>query len=86
VNLQLRPVSYGLFLIALFAARVCAQSTGTISGFVTDQSGALVPNARVTATLVEQNVSRSVESNTNGFYIFNALPPGSYTITAEITG
>ena len=53
VNLQLRPVSYGRFLIALFAARVCAQSIGTISGFVTDQSGALVPKARVTATLVE---------------------------------
>ncbi len=63
-----------------------AQVTGTVSGFVTDPSGASVPQAMVTATRVEQNVSRTAESNAEGFYNFRALQPGTYTVTAEKTG
>ena len=63
-----------------------AQITGTISGFVTDPSGAIVPHAAVTALLTGQGVSRSGESNGEGFYSFDALFPGAYTLTVEKTG
>src|SRR5208337_1208240 len=63
-----------------------AQVTGTLSGYITDPTGAAVPNASVTATLVQQNVTRTVESNAEGFYNFAALAPGVYTLTAEKAG
>jgi hypothetical protein len=65
---------------------VMGQATGTISGFVTDPTGSPVPSAKVTAVQVEQDIQRIVETNTDGFYTFNALPPGDYSITAEKAG
>src|SRR5689334_18318308 len=73
-------------LILAAAMPLAAQVTGTISGFVTDPSGAAVASAKVTATLVQQQTQRSVEANEEGFYTFNALAPGEYTITAERPG
>ena len=63
-----------------------AQVTGSISGFVKDQTGAAVPGATVTATLVSQNLSISAESNAEGFYQLTAVQPGLYTVTAEKSG
>ncbi len=76
------------FTIALVILPVCvsAQVTGTISGYIVDPSSAAVPQATVTATLVQQNITRTVESNTEGFYNFAALAPGVYTLTAEKQG
>ena len=80
----------GLIVIALlglsFPSVLRAQITGTISGFVTDPSGAIVPHATVTAILTEQGVNRPGESNGEGFYSFEALLPGAYTLTVEKTG
>ena len=69
-------------LIAL-PATLIAQSTGTISGFVRDPSGAALPGSRVTAVYAEQQVQRTAETNGEGFYTFNGLPPGEYSVTAE---
>ena len=63
-----------------------AQSTGTISGFVTDASGAPVPSASVTALLVEQQVRRTSQTGTDGFFNFTALLPGEYTLIVEKQG
>ena len=63
-----------------------AQTTGTISGYVTDPTGAAVQRGTVTAKLVDQNVVRTVQSNIAGFYVFNALPPGTYTVATEASG
>lgn len=63
-----------------------AQVTGSISGSVKDPSGAAVPGAKVTATLVTQNFSTSVDSNSEGFYQFTALQPGAYSLTVEKSG
>ena len=68
------------------AGALRAQSTGTISGFVTDPTGAVIPGAPVTATLVDQQVTRTAQSNESGFYIFNAMLPGNYTLAAEKAG
>ena len=73
-------------LICAAGMPLLAQSTGTINGNVTDATGGLVPAATVTATLVDQQVRRSVATGADGYYSFSALPPGRYSIAAEKTG
>lgn len=59
---------------------------GQISGLVTDNSGAVVPGATVTA-LNEGNLSRQgIRSDANGYYVFPHLVVGVYTISAELKG
>jgi hypothetical protein len=60
--------------------------TGTISGFVTDPSGAAVPGAKVTAALVQRNVARTIVTDELGGYLFPSMPPGAYTLEVEKTG
>src|SRR5579872_2845685 len=60
--------------------------SGTIYGFVSDESGAVVPLARVTARNTETNYTRSTETATGGDYRFASLPLGPYTLTVEKTG
>lgn len=73
---------------ALFAFTVVAlgQNTGTISGTVQDQSGAVVAGANVKAQNPATSFSRETTSATNGFYRFDQLPVGAYTISVEATG
>jgi hypothetical protein len=83
---RLRNLATGLFLALLIPLTAAAQGTGTISGFVTDPSGSAVPDTKVTATQVEEQIERTVMTNAEGFYTFNAMPPGDYTMVAEKTG
>src|ERR1035437_5312007 len=63
-----------------------AQSTGNISGYVRDASGASVTGANVTEVMTEQQTTRTTQTDAQGFYNFIALPPGHYTITFEAQG
>jgi hypothetical protein len=81
-----RPAWLMLSLLLCFSGSLRAQVTGTISGYVTDPSGAAIPGAKVTATSVEQNVTRTAESNAEGFYNFPAMVPGTYTVSTEKSG
>lgn len=63
-----------------------AQSTGTISGFVRDPSGAALPGTSVTAVMAEQRTTRTMQTNAQGFYNFVALPAGHYVITFKAKG
>ena len=77
------------FLIAvLLSSSVVAfgQTTGTISGTVTDEKGAVIPNASVTARNTERNMSRSLTTSSDGNYRFENLPVGPYEVTVESTG
>jgi hypothetical protein len=60
--------------------------TGSISGLVTDPTGATVPEVAVTVTDLQRNVSIRAVSNNEGFYLASPLPPGRYSVTAEKTG
>ncbi len=60
--------------------------TGALSGRVTDQSGAVVPNASVVVQNLQTGVKRSAETNDSGLYRFAVLTPGSYSITASLKG
>ncbi len=73
-------------MVFLFPTILEAQVTGTISGYVTDATGASVPQATVAATFVEQGFTRTTQSNTEGFYNFTALSPGTYSLAVEKSG
>ncbi|MGC2066241.1 MAG: carboxypeptidase regulatory-like domain-containing protein, partial [Candidatus Acidiferrales bacterium] len=76
-----------LFALALFpAGRLMAGITATISGTVTDPTGAVVAGATVTATNVDTAVALSQTTNTQGFYSFPELPVGKYTVDVQKTG
>jgi len=65
---------------------VFGQTTGTISGTVQDEKGAVIPNATVTARNTERNISRNLQTNSEGNYRFESLPVGPYEVTVEATG
>jgi len=61
-------------------------ASGDITGTVMDPSGAVVPNATVTATQAEKGLRRTSLSDNRGEYHFTALPPASYEVSAQISG
>ena len=59
---------------------------GTILGTVTDQTGAAVANATVTATLISTGAAHSSTTNGSGNFTFPDMQPGVYTITVDASG
>lgn len=59
---------------------------GTINGYVTDPSQAVVVGATVTAKNESTNISRSTVTNSQGEYTFPTLAPGTYTLTVKRSG
>jgi Carboxypeptidase regulatory-like domain len=75
-----------LFLLASSFAGHAQQTTGSISGLVTDPSGAAVPGVTVTAINTATGTATKVTSNGDGVYRFVTLPTGGYNISAEKVG
>lgn len=73
-------------LVTLFSTAATAQFRAGVQGTVADGSGAIVQGATVTLTNKETNQTQQTTSSDDGFYRFNALPPGVYSITAEKQG
>ena len=77
-------------LFSTLAASLLAQATGTttgdIRGHVTDESGAALAGATVTATGQETGLARSDTSASNGSFAIRLLPPGVYRVTATVAG
>src|SRR5436305_4815250 len=66
---------------------LCAQTiTGSITGTVTDPSGAVITNVRITATNTGTNVTHTAVTNESGVYNLVFLPIGQYTVSAEQKG
>src|SRR5256885_3221350 len=73
-----------LILVMPFAAE--AQFRSSIEGTVTDPSGAVVPEARVTLTNVDTGIVTVVQSNADGLFRFPSLAPGHYKVSATKQG
>src|SRR2546423_8043381 len=74
---------YFAILLALLAGigkASLAQSTASLSGTVTDASGATVPNTRVVVTNQGTGVTSSTQTDASGAYLFPSLPIGVYRI------
>src|SRR5215468_3430798 len=75
-------------LVAGQATWVFAQSltSGDLAGTVTDPSGAVVPNASVTLKSNESGAMQTRTTNAQGYYRFQLLSPGSYTVSVTASG
>lgn len=79
--------SSALCVLVLTASLLLAQSTTvTIQGTVTDETGAVVPGAQVTAVNTATNYTRVTKADSTGNYLLAALPYGKYNITVQVTG
>jgi hypothetical protein len=84
-----RSSTLGLLVLALILVVSSAFGqavSSTVLGTVTDSSGAVVVNAKVTVTEISTKVARTSTTNESGNYNFADIPPGNYTVTVEITG
>jgi hypothetical protein len=77
-----------VLLVALLSSLpMHAQSgAGGITGTITDTTGAIIPNATVTALNVATGVSTSRTVSSSGLYSINPLLPGTYTVTVTDPG
>ena len=62
----------------IWASLAMAQTNATVSGTVTDPSGAHVVDAAISALNVATGVTTSGLTNDAGVYVFGSLPPGRY--------
>ena len=73
-------------LLLLLPVNVHGQAVSRINGEVTDQAGAVVPDAKVTVTNVDTNVSQTTTTTSAGAYLIIDLIPGTYVVKVEKTG
>src|SRR6266852_2188424 len=87
---MIRKTLFVLLFVGLFAFAVTgvqAQiTTATLVGTVSDSTGAVIPNAQVTAVNVDTNLKHTVQSNGEGAYRLEFLPVGSYKLEVSASG
>ena len=79
-------VGFSLAAFFLTSAALGQTVTGSITGQVTDPSGAVIVGANVTAVNVGTSVKTATQTNASGAYTIRFLPIGTYTVTVEATG
>lgn len=81
-------IVFATIAFLLFAVQASPQTAGTASvqGVVTDQTGAAVPNAKITLTLTETGLARATVSDGQGIYSLPNIPVGSYSLTVAASG
>jgi hypothetical protein len=76
-----------LALLLIAPAAVFGQAYfGSVTGVLTDQTGAVIPGAKVTLTDQDKGYSFNATSEINGRYLFRSVPPGFYSVTATVPG
>ena len=80
---------FGLLIAVLLAAPQLGHAqelTATLSGTVTDSSGAVIPNATVNVTENATRAVHTVQSDASGNFVITNLPAGGYTVNVTSTG
>lgn len=91
-RLHLQRAGYWLFVIGTLLTApvsVWAQTTavlGTITGVITDPSGAVVSGVAITVTNIGTQLVRKTSTNASGNYVLPSLPSGDYNVRAEKEG
>jgi hypothetical protein len=83
---RLMPLVLAVFLLLGARSNMFAQSTGSIRGTVTDQTGSAIPTASVTVTNTNTGLNREQTANNSGIYVFPNLPIGSYALKISAAG
>ncbi len=96
VKLSLAALLFGTAVPAMFVGVLLtvasvpsyAQSltTGGVSGNITDATGAVIPNATVTLTDLDNGAVQTASTNGSGEYRFSLLKPGRYMVSTTVTG
>jgi hypothetical protein len=76
----------GLIAMSFGAPRLYAQTTATMSGTVTDPSGAVIPGAQVSLVNEANQDTRIANTNEAGLFAFPSLVPGTYSVKATAKG
>lgn len=80
-------IALAMALVIQSPSRISAQTVlGTVTGLITDASGAVIPSAQVTLTETATGIVRKVATNPEGHYTFADIPAGTYIATVEKTG
>jgi len=80
-------IFYRVLAVCLLAAvSIWGQAVSSVSGTVTDPSGAVIPGASIRLENTAQGLSRETKSDEAGRYSFMQLPPGTYKITGKASG
>ncbi len=74
-----------MLCLLLLASVAFAQNVGTVQGTVTDDTGAIIPGATVSAVNA-RGIPKTAGTNENGAFTINGLAPGIYTIRITTTG
>src|SRR5438309_2095692 len=82
---RLASLSIALFILVV-SASLFAQDTASITGTVTDPSGAAVKGAQVRVSSPEKGSDRTTTTNGEGEYLISALPPGTYDLAISARG
>jgi hypothetical protein len=83
----MKHLHFSLFwLVAVMVSFVQAQETGSITGTVRDNTGAIIPGAEVNVTGEAQGVIQKVTTNSNGDFLVAGLPAGHYDLTIAAQG
>ena len=82
----MRKVFLAVLCCSLFGATAAFGQDASVSGTITDPSGAQIAGASVSALSVDTGVSTPGTSNQSGVYVFAALRPGKYTFSADHPG
>ena len=87
VRVRASAVLATMMIAVLFCSIAWGQLyTGSVTGLVTDPSGAVVPNAQIKMVDEAKGFSFSATSDASGRYVFRQVPPGAYKITVEAQG
>jgi len=90
MNIYVRRIRTRLLLcltiLGITPLLLAQATTGTITGAVSDLTGAIVPGATVTVRNIDTNISRMAPTGDQGRYSFPALPIGNYEVTVDLTG
>lgn len=81
--------TFCVMLLILFSGRLFAQAgidTGSVTGTVTDPTGALIPGAQLTLTNVNTGIVQKTVSTSSGSYAFPLVRVGTYTLKTEAKG
>ena len=84
--MKLRLLGVFFILVGLCALTAWSQSTASLSGTVTDPSGAVVPNAKVTVHSLATGLDRVVNTDSAGLYVVPSLIPGDYKVQVSASG
>src|SRR5579862_5055150 len=80
------PVVFVCVFLAVASLAFGQVGNGTITGTITDPTGAVVPGAKVDARNTQTGVHFDTASTVTGTYTITDLPVGSYTVTVTVTG